>query len=190
MGKPIVEPMDHKTFLSNLPIGTRQKLLIRSNRAGIKHLAIHWGLIALTSGLIVLPVPFWPLLLPIQGVLLISNFMLLHECTHRTPFSSIWLNETVGWIAGIIVGLPFLWFRYFHLVHHKHTNDPAQDPELVGHPKPENWRQYLWHVSGIPTWTTQAVGILKIAGGQDELTYVPPSKKRMVRVESVIIVIF
>ena len=40
----------------------------------------------------------------------------------------------VGWLAGI----PALWnwhfYQQFHLAHHKHTQDPALDPELLPPP--------------------------------------------------------
>ena len=182
--------MNHKEFLASLPTQTRQALLQKSDRAGLLHLVGHWGAILLVGGLIALEVPYWGLLLPIQGVLLIFNFTLLHECTHKTPFKTGWLNEVVGWITGFLVGLPFLWFRYFHLAHHKYTNDPKNDPELVGHPKPDSWGRYVWHVSGLPVWAAQIRGLIRIAAGRDQGWFIPKSARIRVRVESIIIVIF
>ena len=130
--------IDHKIFLARIPPKTRQLLLGRSDRAGLVHLGLHWGATALVSVPIYTQVPFWWALLPVQGILIIFNFTLLHECTHQSPFRSLWLNEAVGWITGAAVGLPFIWFRYFHLAHHRFTNDPARDPELAGCPRPQN----------------------------------------------------
>jgi fatty acid desaturase len=180
--------MDHKTFLAGLPADRRQSLQTRSDRAGLLHLLGHWGLIALIGSLIYMRVAFWPVLLPVQGVLIIFTFTILHECTHKTPFRSLWLNEAVGWISGFMVGLPFLWFRYFHMAHHKYTNDPARDPELVGQTKPQNWRGYLWHISGLPVWAAQIAGLVRIAAGRDKSGFVPNSKRQAVQVESSIIV--
>lgn len=182
------ESMDHKEFLIGLPKETRQNLLTRSDRAGLQHLALHWGLILVVGCLIAYKMPFWPLLLPVQGILIIFTFTLLHECTHKTPFRTPWLNEVVGWISGFAVGLPFLWFRYFHFAHHKYTNDPAKDPELLGHAKPETWREYLWHLSGLRVWKVQATGLFDIASGREYQSYLPKSKRRVFQVESIIIV--
>src|SRR5690606_19482530 len=98
-------------------------------------LAGHLGLIVVVGAAIALRLPFWPLLLPVQGALVVFLFTLAHECTHRTPFRSGWLNEAVGRLAGVANLLPFEWFRYFHLAHHRFTNLPGQDPEL-DEPKP------------------------------------------------------
>ena len=65
-------------------------------------------------------------------------FTLEHECSHQTPFKSTWLNELSGHICAILILQPFLWFRVFRMAHHRHTNDPAKDPELAGDAKPEN----------------------------------------------------
>ena len=179
--------MDHKQFVAQIPPDTRTRLLMRSDRAGLRHLALHCGLIAVCSGLILARIPFWWLLLPVQGILLIFNFTLLHECTHQTPFHSRWLNEIVGWFTGFLVGLPFLWFRYFHLAHHKYTNDPARDPELVGGGKPETWQAYVWHISGLPVWASQARTLMaNIFGG--DIEFAPRSARTKIKVESVIIV--
>lgn len=182
--------MDHRALLRTLSPEIRQALLLRSDLAGLRHLAGHWGAIFLVSMLIMLRIPYWPLLLPLQGVLLIFNFTLLHECTHQTPFRSPWLNEVIGQITGFTVGLPFLWFRYFHFAHHKHTNNPAKDPELLGHPKPSNWRGYLWYISGLPVWWGQISGLFYVVSGQDPLPLVPKSMRRKVRVQSGIHALF
>ena len=76
--------------------------------------------------------PFWPLVLPLHGVFVVFLFTLEHEATHRTPFASEALNEGVGRVCGFLLLLPFEWFRWFHLAHHRWTNIPGQDPELEG----------------------------------------------------------
>jgi len=51
--------------------------------------------------------------------------------------------------------LPFRWFRYFHLAHHKWTNIAGKDPELEGD-FPKSGNALLWHISGIPYWMSMA----------------------------------
>ncbi len=180
---------DHKAFLKSLSAEQRQVLLAKSDAKGLVHLAMHWGLIGLTGTLIAAKIPFWPLLLPLQGILIIGNFTLLHECTHKTPFQALWLNETVGRIAGFLVGLPFLWFRYFHFAHHKYTNDPALDPELLGAPKPRNLTEYLWHITGLPVWWSQGKVLAQLALGTKRDSFLPKSVENKVRMETIFTVI-
>lgn len=155
---------DHRAFLASVPAEARLRLTAPSDRAGLLHLAGHLGLILLMGGLIAAQVPGWGLLLPLQGVLLVFLFTLEHECTHRTPFRSRWLNEAVGHGCGMVLVLPFRWFRAFHLAHHRWTNIAGRDPELEGG-KPEGLWAWVVHVSGIPYWRSQMALVLRLAMG-------------------------
>jgi fatty acid desaturase len=150
-----MEPvMDQKAFLAALPVDLREAMTERRDAPGLWHLAMHLGLIGLVSAMIAATVPGWWLLLPVQGVLIIFLFTLEHEATHRTPFRTVWLNDWAGRLAGLLLVLPFEWFRAFHMAHHRWTNLPGKDPELAG-PKPEGWRAWIWHVSGLPYWIAE-----------------------------------
>ncbi|MFZ8942995.1 MAG: hypothetical protein ACO2ZK_13690, partial [Gemmobacter sp.] len=91
----------------------RARLMQRRDGPGLRALALHAGAIGLTGWAIAAGVPGWPLLLPVQGVLIVFLFTLEHECTHRTPFAQGWLCEGAGRVAGFLLLLPFVWFRYF-----------------------------------------------------------------------------
>lgn len=164
--------MDHRDVVSDLPAATRQRLTARSTAAGLGHLAAHLGLVALLGGLIAARVPGWPLLLPVHGVVLTFLFTLEHECTHKTPFASEWLNEAAGRLAGGLLLLPFTWFRYFHLAHHRHTNIAGKDPELDT-PRPETPGRWFWHVSGLPYWGAQIRLVLRLATGRECPAFLP-----------------
>ena len=153
---------DHRAFLAGLTEVEKAALTTRSDRAGLLHLAGHVGVILLLATGIALHVPFWGILVPLQGVALVFLFTLEHEATHQTPFSSRPLNEATGHLCGFILLLPFLWFRYFHLAHHRWTNLPGKDPELDG-AKPDGLRGWLWHVSGVPYWIAGARLLLRLA---------------------------
>lgn len=142
--------------IADLPAADRAHLTVRSDAAGLRRLAAHGGLILLVGVLIGLRAPLWPLLLPVQGVLVVFLFTMVHECTHETPFRSRRLSEWAGRIGGFALLLPFTWFRYFHLAHHRHTNDPQRDPELLAGAEPRTWAAFALHVSGLPYWTGQA----------------------------------
>lgn len=162
----------HAAFLASLAPEARARLRERSDAAGLRHLAGHLGAIALVGSLIAARAPGWPLLLPVQGALLAFLFTLQHECTHATPFASARLCEWVGRAAGLPILQPFAWFRHFHLAHHRHTNDPLRDPELLAGGHPETWRAYAWHVSGWPYWRGQAANLARCALGRVEAGHV------------------
>ena len=163
-------PTDHKTFLRNLSVEDRQSLTHRDPIAGYLHLAVYLVLLISASFLIATKALLWPLLLPVQGVLLVFLFTLSHECTHRSPFPSDRVCDGVGHAIGVVLILPFHWFRAFHLAHHRYTNIPGQDPELEGG-KPETLQAWLWHVSGIPIWISQIRTLLALARGAFDAPY-------------------
>jgi len=168
--------MNHKDFLSSLTPEQRQHLTARSDVKGLLHLVGHWGAIAACSTLILIAVPLWPLLLVVQGVLLVFLFTLLHETSHKTPFQSDWINDCVGHICGFIIFLPATWFRYFHFAHHKHTQIPGKDPELDS-PKPETKLGYALYVSGLPLWLNHAKTVIRTARGQMSTRYIPTARR-------------
>ncbi|WP_417598674.1 fatty acid desaturase [Pararhodobacter oceanensis] len=164
--------MTHREFLSALPPETRNALTARSKWRGIAHLAGHAGAILAVGTLILLQVPLWWALLPVQGVLLVALFTLQHECTHKTPFASDWLADRVGQVCGFILVNPFIWFRYFHLAHHRYTNLDGKDPELEG-TKPETRRAWAWHVSGLPYWASAIRLMAALVTGKFRADYLP-----------------
>ncbi|MEO8243822.1 MAG: fatty acid desaturase [bacterium] len=175
--------MDHREFISQLDAETRADLTQRSDRAGLWHLAQHGGLILLAGLWIGLRLPLWPLILPVQGVLLVFLFTLEHEATHKTPFANEPLNEWVGRICGFVLMLPFEWFRYFHLAHHRWTNIAERDPELEG-AKPASVRAWAWHVSGLPFWLSELRLLGRLVRGQGMASYIPARAQRRVVTEA------
>jgi len=173
--------MDHRAWLATLPPDQRAELTRRSDLAGLRHLAGHLSLILACGGLIAAGVPGWWLLLPVQGVLLVFLFTLEHEATHQTPFASTGLNEGVGHLCAMVLVLPFLWFRYFHLAHHRWTNIPGQDPELT-EPRPATLGAWLWHVSGVPYWLAALRLMGRLVRGRAEDDFIPANARaRVVR---------
>lgn len=172
---------DHKDFLSAVPVALREEMTRATNREGLQHLALHVGLILGVGALIGFGVPGWWALIPVQGVLIISLFTLEHEATHRTPFASVGLNDWAGRLAGFLILLPFEWFRYFHLAHHRWTNLPGKDPELASE-KPGSLRDWVIHVSGLPYWGSELRLMAALVAGRVTGEYVPEgAKARVVR---------
>lgn len=71
---------------------------------------------------------------PLHVVWAYLAFTPAHEASHGnvagTNARLRWLETTVGWVGFAILALPYSMFRYLHLRHHSHTNDPENDPDL------------------------------------------------------------
>ena len=155
----------------------------KSDAKGLTALAVHWGAILGVGALIAVGVPGWPILIVVQGVLIIFLFTLLHETCHQTAFKTPRLNTLVGYVCGFAIMLPANWFRYFHLAHHRHTQDPEKDPELADG-KPETLWQYLTVMSGVPVWLSHVRTLGRNAMGACDDAFVPTGKLSLVRHEA------
>jgi fatty acid desaturase len=177
------DAIDHRAIVAGLSAEQRSVLTGRRNGPGLLRLAVHGGAILALGALILAGVPFWPLLLLPQGILIVFLFTLLHECVHETAFETPWLNRTVAAVAGFLVMVPATWFRYFHFAHHRHTHDPDNDPELMS-PKPETLWEYVKYLSGIPLWMGMARTVLLNGGRPSPEPYVPEKGRRKVHDEA------
>jgi len=177
------DAIDHRAIIAGLSAEERAMLTGRRNGPGLFRLVVHGGAIAGLGALVLAGVPWWPLLLLPQGILIVFLFTLLHECVHETAFATPWLNRAVAAIAGFLVMVPATWFRYFHFAHHRHTHDPENDPELMS-PKPETVWQYAKYLSGIPLWIGMSRTILLNAARPSTESYVPEKGRRKVHDEA------
>ena len=162
-----------------VPYAELKALSEPSDAAGLRHLAGHAALLLGSGALIWLSRGSVWLLVPamlLHGILLIFLFAPLHETVHRTAFRSVRLNDAVGWVAGALLVLPPVYFRYFHFAHHRHTQDPARDPELA-QAKPTNWWRYLRHLSGLPVWIGNAQAVITHAAGRVPEAFVPKGRQ-------------
>jgi fatty acid desaturase len=170
-----------EAWTSTLPPGALKALSTRSDAKGLRQLAGHAGLIALAAGLVLAArgtLWVWPAM-ALLGLFEVALFTPLHETTHRTPFLSLRLNRLVGWIAGFVLMLPPHGFRLFHMAHHRHTQDPANDPELIG-ARPLTRARYLWTLTGLPYWRSQVAGLVRTAWGDAAQPWIPPHERRAV----------
>lgn len=153
----------------------QRALAARSDAKGLAHLAGHLAVLAGTGTAVAFAggtawlVPAMAL----HGAVLVFLFAPLHESIHRTAFRSVWLNDLVAWLCGVLLILPPNWFRYFHFAHHRWTQDPLRDPELA-RPKPASLGAWLLYVSGLPYWRAQIGGLVRRAAGRVEDGFVPP----------------
>ncbi|WP_281994507.1 fatty acid desaturase [Ruegeria faecimaris] len=176
--------MDHRALIASLPAEAKDRLQMRSDAAGLRHLVLYLLVLSATSTGIAVQIPLWPLLILPQGVLLVFLFTLSHECTHKTPFRTGWMNDAVGHLVSIPIALPFTWFRYFHLAHHKWTNHPDKDPELGGKPRPDSLPSLMIYLSGWPYWSGMARVVISNAMGRIEAPYLPHRQHKAMRIEA------
>jgi fatty acid desaturase len=154
----------------------------RSDARGLAQLALHLGLLAITGALVYASRGSWWLApaLVLHGVVLDFLFCALHEGVHRTPFATRWINDTVAWIVGALLLLPANYFRLFHFAHHRFTQDPARDPELLT-AKPSSLASYLWFASGLPNWRARLKGTLRHAlTGRVREPFIPAAQHRAI----------
>lgn len=178
-----MEQLDHRSLIAGLSDDQREALLSRADGPGLRQAAAHLGAILLTGVLILFETPLQPLLILIQGILIVFLFTALHETIHKTAFKSPALNKTMAFVSGFLLALPPEWFRYFHFAHHRHTNDPARDPELAK-PKPETFGAYVWYLSGLPVWASHLRTLVTNAAGRNNDSFVSPKSAAKVTAEA------
>jgi fatty acid desaturase len=129
----------------------------RSNARGLVRLALHLAAILAAFALYAAWVERGAAL-PLRllagtgfGFTLVTMFAAMHECVHRTAFASRWLNDGVGWCAGLLSFYNSTFYRPYHAAHHRFTQLKGQDPELEDR-KPTGFASYLFELSGAPWW--------------------------------------
>ena len=167
-----MDQINHGQLMADLSPAEREDLLQQSDAPGLARLTGQLGAIVLLGAAITLRVPYWPLLILPQGILIAFLFCPLHEAIHRTAFRSDALNAVTAHITGFLKLMSPRWFGYFHNAHHAYTQDPKRDPELAT-PKPQTLGQYLFYLTGLTEWTSRIRILLTNAAGRNADTFVP-----------------
>jgi fatty acid desaturase len=124
----------------------------RSDRAGWQRLGIHVVLLAATGWLVAMASGRW--VVPavfVLGLVQVALFAPAHETMHQTAFASRRSNAVVGWLTSCPSLLNWHFYTAYHLAHHRHTQVPGMDPELMMTP-PVSVRGYVRRVLGVPFW--------------------------------------
>lgn len=121
----------------------------------------------------------------ILGIVLNCLYAGQHEMSHRTAFRTRGLNDGVGAAIGFLSIYPARWDRYFHFAHHRHTQDPARDPELLSR-GPYTPRAYFFYIIGITYWWGRVRNTARIATGRlpAYATYLTEPQRREVILEA------
>ncbi|MGE0483831.1 MAG: fatty acid desaturase [Gammaproteobacteria bacterium] len=133
------EQFEHRPLLTGDALRAVQR---RDDGPSARRLAVHLGSFAFLVA-IVIAVHASPLLaLPVAlalGWVWAGLFAPFHECIHGTAFVSPGLNRLGAWLTGIPFMMAPAVYRGFHFEHHRHTQDPARDPELMDDPRYAEW---------------------------------------------------
>jgi fatty acid desaturase len=143
-----------------------KQLSLRSDASGLIQLFSQFAALGVTSASIAYSSGRVWMVLPfmVQGILLNGLYAGQHEMSHRTAFRSRRLNDWIGEAIGFVMILPARWDKKFHFAHHRNTQDPARDPELLayGIPSLAAWRISLL---GLPFGWGQAQAMVSVARG-------------------------
>lgn len=155
----------------------------RSNLQGAVQVGLHAALIVGAGTLVAFAGP-WTLLpaMLLLGLAQAALFAPIHETMHLTAFASRRANVWVGWLAACPSLLNYHFYTAFHLAHHRHTQDPARDPELDPLP-PSALDAYVLRICGLPYWRTRLlVAWAGLRGDMRAFPYITPrAAPRIVR---------
>ncbi len=101
--------------------------------------------VAVATGWTILPAVF------ILGLIQVALFAPAHETMHQTAFASRRANAIVGWLSAAPSLLNDRFYAAFHAAHHRHTQTPELDPELLS-PPPATLSGYVARILGWPFW--------------------------------------
>ncbi len=129
-----------------------RRLSVRSNRPGAMRLAVHVVMLGLAGWWVAAAQGWtiWPAMLAL-GLVQVALFAPAHETMHQTAFASQRANLVVGWLTFLPSLQSSHFYAAFHYIHHRHTNVPGQDPELLV-AAPANLRQYVLRILGVNYW--------------------------------------
>lgn len=83
---------------------------------------------------------------PLVSLGVYTLFTVNHDAAHHAVSRVRWINGLAGRLASLAQLAPFVGFRWIHLAHHRHTNDPARDPHwYVG--QGAGLASRLWHLA-------------------------------------------
>jgi fatty acid desaturase len=163
-----------------------RELSVRSDLRGAVRTISHYGAIVVVGFLIWLVYSsygvLWavPLML-VQAYFMAFLFMPMHETAHKTAFRSRALNLVVGHLSAFMIAHRYEYYCLFHWDHHRYTQDPDRDPELVVGLKPSSDTQLAIAYSGLLQVAGREWLMLRHAfTGKVALPWIPDNKRDVV----------
>ena len=167
-----------------VPATVLKRLYMRSNKAGAVQTLAHLYLLVAGSVLIFETMGSWwivPALL-LQAVFINALFGAMHESVHYGAFRLRRLNDVLAFFSGAAILNNAGFYRHYHLAHHRYTQDPDRDPELITSGTPRTWGNYLLRVSALPFFALRLRDIFLFPFGyRGDVDYIHPSAWSEVR---------
>jgi fatty acid desaturase len=161
-----------------VPAAVLKRLYARSDRAGLVQTAAHAALLVAGGWLVLQAYGTWwlaPALL-LQGILVNALFGAMHESVHYGSFKTRRLADLLAFFSGAAILNNAGFYRHYHMAHHRYTQDPLRDPELVTSGTPRTWGNYLYRISAIPFFILRTRDILLFPFGfKGNVTYIHDS---------------
>jgi fatty acid desaturase len=160
-----------------VPAEVLRRLYMRSDWAGAKQTVAHVALLVLGGAAILLTRGTWWVIGPLiaQAVFVNALFGAMHESVHYGSFRTRWMADALAFFSGAAILNNAGFYRHYHLAHHRYTQDPARDPELITSGTPRTWKNYLFRVSSIPFLILRTRDILLFPFGfQGDVDYIHP----------------
>jgi fatty acid desaturase len=111
-----------------------------------------------------------------QAVFINSLFGAMHESVHYGSFKTRWMADVLAFFSGAAILNNAGFYRHYHMAHHRYTQDPERDPELITSGTPRTWKSYLFRVSSIPFFILRTRDILLFPFGyRGRVDYIHPS---------------
>src|SRR5579872_6673547 len=183
---------DAPTELRDKPLAPAalRELSVRSDLQGAIRTISHYGAVIL-AGYLIWQVSsrhglLWALpLIALQGYFIAFLFMAVHETAHKTAFASRALNLIVGNLSSFLILLPYQYYCLFHWDHHRYTQDPDKDPELIVGPKPASDTQLAIAYTGLLQVGGRVLLMLRHAfTGRVTAPWIPANKRAIIVTEA------
>ena len=161
-----------------VPADVLKRLYTRSDWAGLKQTAAHLALLVLGGAAILYTRGTWWVVLPLiaQAFFVNSLFGAMHESVHYGSFKTRWMADVLAFFSGAAILNNAGFYRHYHMAHHRYTQDPERDPELITSGTPRTWKNYLLRVSSIPFFVLRTRDILLFPFGfRGDVDYIHPS---------------
>ena len=183
---------DAESQLRERPLApaTLRQLSMRSNLQGALRAASHYAAVILVGSMIWLISSrhglAWAIpLIALQGYFGAFLFMAVHETAHKTAFEGRALNLIVGNVSSFVILLPYEYYCLFHWDHHRYTQDPEKDPELIVGPKPASDTQLAIAYTGLRQVGGRVLLMLRHAfAGRVSVPWIPVNQRNLVVTEA------
>jgi fatty acid desaturase len=161
-----------------VPAEVLKRLYARSDGAGLVQTTGHVVLLV-AGGWLVLDTRGTGWVVPalvLQGIFVNALFGAMHESVHYGSFRTRWMADLLAFFSGAAILNNAGFYRHYHYAHHRYTQDPERDPELITSGTPRTWKQYLLRISAIPFLILRARDIFLFPFGyQGDVHYIHPS---------------